>query len=111
VQSQILDQYPSEQLQVYAVWLPMMGGDAREDWDGSTLPDPRVMHFWDGDFKVGQWFAKNVDGDDGIAWDIYYLFGPEATWETIPSPFAGSGVTIYSEREQLQRQINIVLGK
>ena len=79
------------------------------DWDGSTRPDSRVMHFWDSDFRIGQWFAKNADGYDGVAWDIYYLFGPEATWETIPSPFAGSGITIYSECEQLQMQISPLL--
>ena len=87
----------------------MMSGDAREEWDGSTLPDPRVMHFWDGDLHVGRWFAKNVDGYDGIAWDIYYLFGPEAVWETVPLPFVGSGVTIYGERQQLQKQISTLL--
>lgn len=87
----------------------MLGGDAREDWDGSTMPDSRVMHFWDGELKAGQWFAKNVDGYDGIAWDIYYLYGPEAIWEATPSPVVGSGVTIIGEREQLQRQISTLV--
>lgn len=109
MQSQLLAQYPSKQLQVYAVWLPMLGGDGREDWNGSTMPDSRVTHFWDGDLHVGRWFAKNVDGYDGVAWDIYYLFGPDAKWETIPSPFVGSGVTIYAERAQLQEQIITLL--
>lgn len=87
----------------------MMGGDAREDWDGSTMPDTRVMHFWDGDLKVGQWFAKNFDGYNGVAWDIYYLYGPDAIWEATPSPVVGSGVTIIGERQQLQRQISTLL--
>lgn len=88
----------------------MLAGDAREAWNGTTMSDPRVMHFWDGDLHIGRWFAQNMDGYDGVAWDIYYLFGPDAEWKTIPSPFVGSGQTIYAEREQLQSQINTLLG-
>jgi hypothetical protein len=47
VQTHVLAQYPSAQLSVYVVWLPMLWGDAREEWNGTTLPDPRAIHFWD----------------------------------------------------------------
>ena len=87
----------------------MLAGDAREEWNGTTMPDPRVIHFWDGELKIGQWFAKNVDGYNGVAWDVYYLYGPDAAWETIPSPIMSSGQTIYAERQQLQRQISTLL--
>ena len=89
----------------------MLGGDAREEWNGTTMSDTRVTHFWDGDTLVGQWFAKQVDGYEGIAWDVYYLYGPEATWETIPGPLAGSGGTIIGEGDALQMQVNTVLEK
>jgi len=108
---QVLDQYPSEQLHVYAVWLPMLWSDARDKWDGTTMPDARVIHFWDGELQIGQWFAKQADGYDGVAWDIYYLYGPDAIWETIPSPLIGSGRTIYAEREKLKMQVNTLLGE
>ena len=111
MQSQLLAQYPSEQVRVYAVWLPMLGGDAREEWNGTTMPDPRVTHFWDGELQAGQWFAKQVEGYDGVSWDVYYLYGPDAVWETIPSPLLGSGRTIFSERQALQMQVSTVLGK
>jgi hypothetical protein len=78
VQNQLLTQYPSASLSVYAVWLPMLWGDAREEWNGTTTPDPRVMHFWDGELQVGKWFARQVDGYDGTSWDTYYLYGPGA---------------------------------
>lgn len=87
----------------------MLGGDAREDWNGATMPDARVLHFWDRELHVGRWFAKNLDGYNGIAWEIYYLFGPDAIWEATPSPVVGSGVTIIGERQQLQRQISTLL--
>ena len=89
----------------------MLWSDARKKWNGTSMPDTRVIHFWDGDLQVGQWFAKQVDGFEGISWDTYYLYGPEATWETVPSPLAGSASTIYGEREALKRQIGPLLGK
>jgi hypothetical protein len=109
VQSQLLAQNPSRQLRVYAVWLPMLWGDARGMWNGNTMADPRVTHFWDGDTVAGQWFAKQVDGYEGISWDAYYLYGPNATWESVPSPLIASGGTIYDERQALKTQLEILL--
>jgi len=111
VQNQLLAKNPSTQFRVYAVWLPMLAGDARERWNGTTMPDARVTHFWDGNLQVGEWFAKQVDGFDGVAWDVYYLYGPDATWETVLSPLVGSGSTIYSERETLAMQVSTLLEK
>ena len=75
------------------------------------MPDPRVMHFWDGDHVIGQWFAKEIDGYEGISWDTYYLYGPDATWEAVPSPLVDSGGTIYGERAVLKMQISRLLEK
>ena len=87
----------------------MLAGDAREKWNGTTMPDMRVMHFWDGELNVGQWFAEHVEGYRGVSWDTYYLYGPEANWETIPSHLEGSGGTIYAERETLKEQLITLL--
>lgn len=89
----------------------MLWGDTREMWNGSTMPDSRVTHFWDGDRRAGQWFDKQVDGYDGIAWDVYYLYGPEAIWKTVPSPLAGSGGTIFYKQAALKEQVNTLLEK
>ena len=89
----------------------MLAGDAREEWNGSTMPDARVTHFWDGKLKAGRWFAQQVDGYNGVAWDIYYLYGPDAVWENVPLPLLGSGQTIYAEREKLKREIKTLLDK
>jgi hypothetical protein len=106
VQNQLLAQLPSDQFRVYAVWLPMLWGDARERWDGTTMSDPRVTHFWDGETLVGEWFAEEVEGYRGVSWDVYYLYGPDAKWESIPSPLVGMGGTIYGERQTLKMQLN-----
>ena len=109
MQSQLLAEYSSPELRVYAVWLPVLASDARETWNGNTMPDPRVVHFWDGAAEVGQWFGREMDGYGGIAWDIYYLYGPDATWESVPSPLIGSGRTIYGERETLKMQLSTLI--
>ena len=75
------------------------------------MPDNRVLHFWDGDGQIGEWFARHVDGYEGVAWDVYYLYGSEAGWETVPSPLVSSGGTIYSEREVLEIQVRSLLGE
>jgi hypothetical protein len=110
VQTQLLAKNPSAELSVYAVWLPMLWSDAREMWNGNTMPDARVIHFWDGKRAIGQWFAKEIDGYDGVSGDAYYLYGPDATWETVPSPLVGSGGTIYGEHETLEMHIRPLLG-
>ena len=89
----------------------MLGGDARERWDGTTMLDTRVTHFWDGERQVGEWFATEVEGYRGVSWDAYYLYGPDAKWETVPSPLVGSGGTIYAQREALKMQVNTLLEK
>lgn len=111
MQNRLLSQYSSASLSVYAVWLPMLWGDSREKWNGMTMPDPRVRHFWDAGFQVGKWFARQVDGYDGISWDIYYLYGPDAVWETVPVPLVDSGSTIYRERDKLEMKVRTQLNK
>jgi hypothetical protein len=89
----------------------MLWSDARLTWNGKTMPDTRVMHFWDGEREVGKWFAEQIDGYEGIAWDTYYLYGPEAIWESTPFPLRGSGRTIYGERQTLEMQLRRLLEK
>ena len=89
----------------------MLWSDAREMWNGNTLPDSRVMHFWDGEMHVGEWFAEEVEGYRGVSWDTYYLYGPDAKWDTTASHLMGSGGTIYAEREALETQVRTLLEK
>jgi hypothetical protein len=111
VQTQILAQYPSASLRVYAVWVPLPLIISRDTWDATNMPDARVVHFWDGEQIISQWFAKEVDGDQGVSWDMYYLYGPDAVWKTVPAPLVDSGGTIYRERHQLEAQITALLNK
>lgn len=53
----------------------MLWGDARETWNGNTMPASRAIHFWDGETYVGEWFAEKVERYRGVSWDVYYLYG------------------------------------
>ncbi len=89
------------QLRVYAIWLPMLGGDQRATWDSTVLPDPRVIHLWDADRLAGRWFAENVDGYQGVSWDAYYLYGLAAEWQSTPGPPLSIGSSVFGRREEL----------
>ena len=84
---------------------------SRDSWDATVIPDARVDHFWDGEQVISQWFAKEVDGYRGVSWDMYYLYGPDAVWNNVPTPLVDSGGTIYRERHQLEDQINTLLNQ
>ena len=109
MQTQLLSEYSSDQLSVYAVWLQMLPSITPEKWDATIMPDLRVKHFWDGELDAALWFARQVDGYDGVAWDMYYLYGPDAAWKAVPAPLVGSGGTIYRERERLRTQVKMLL--
>ena len=50
------------------------------------MPDPRVRHFWDGQEVVGR-AAQPVLHTPEPAWDVWMLFGRDATWDgPLPVP-------------------------
>jgi hypothetical protein len=87
----------------------MLWTDARVLADGAVMTDSRVTHLWDEGRQASQWFARNVDGYEGFAWDVYYLYGPEAQWEDVPYPLLGAGGTVYSLRNSLTSQVTSIL--
>ena len=102
---EILKKNPSADLRVYAVWFNMVAGDSRSGWDGAGMNDPRVVHLWDEQKAVGDFFAAKVTRTPGTAWDAYFLYGPDATWGSEPAPLVGNGRTIIARRAQLQEGI------
>lgn len=85
-----------------------MDARARWSWTGGVLNDPRTVHFWDEKKIVGRWFAQQgnpEDSDNGIVWDAYYLYGPDAQWDSKPEPVIGSGATVRSGADELKNQL------
>jgi hypothetical protein len=105
VQRDLLEPNPEADVRVYTVWFAMLGGDARAAWKPELLDDRRVRHYWDEDRLAGSWFARQVEGYDGIVWDAYYLYGADARWgESLPAAVS-SGSTVIAERKQLEAGI------
>jgi hypothetical protein len=104
VRDNVLDKEKSEDLRIYAVWLNQRSTDARDEIDASTLADPRVTQFWDGEGITGTYFA-DADvagmGYAGFVYDVYYVFGPDATWANDPAPVAAAGGPVVSEGDKL----------
>ena len=82
-----------------------LGGERRSNWDPDVMPDPRVLHFWDAERFAGPWFAKTITGEQGYMWDIYALYGPNATWNQAPGPLLGSGGTIIDVGPELRDKL------
>ena len=59
--------------------LPALSGDSAQGWDPEVLNDPRVVNYWDPSEAVSLWFGQLVTHSQGIVWDHYILFGPDAT--------------------------------
>jgi hypothetical protein len=100
-------------VKVYAVWFDMYPGDERSKWPEKVLDDARVVHFWDEGKVVGRWLADQADlpAKDGVSWDMFLLYGPDAQWETdeLPAPRITWGRPIFRARRRLRRHMRPLL--
>ena len=110
MQEEILERNTQANVRVYAIWVPILFRDAPSRWPDTALTDSRVTHIWDGEQKASRWFAEHQGFDHGpAAWDIYYLYGPDAQWASEPSPLVSSGYTIIDERDELMTNLFALL--
>lgn len=106
MQKEILKKNGASNLRVYAVWLPFLGGTQQAaDVSRRVLPDPRAVQFWDGAAATSDWFAENVEDSAAPAWDVYYLYGPDAQWRDVPAPLISSGGTVIGRSPELKKAI------
>lgn len=109
MREEILDKHPKATLHVYVVWFNMLPGEAKIFVDRTVLGDPRVTNFWDEGKVTGRWLAQHVTGEEGIVWDAYFLYGPEAHWDSLPGPLLSSGGSVLGSAGQLQQSIEPLL--
>ena len=63
-----------------------------------------MTQYWDGEGITGTYFAENDLGGlgySGFVYDVYYVFGADATWANDPAPLAGSGGPVAFEGDKL----------
>lgn len=81
-------------LQTYVVHVPVLGAKAKDVPPATKLIDnPHVHHYWNESGAFGGLVSNAVDlrSKDGkwvYAWDVWLIYGPEATWDgpTPPKP-------------------------
>jgi hypothetical protein len=63
-----------------------------------------VTQYWDPQGITGTYFAETDLGGlgySGFVYDVYYVFGGDATWAEQPAPLAGSGSPVLYEGDKL----------
>ena len=97
------------------MWVNVLFSDDRSEWSPDTLTDPRVVHLWDADRAVGTWFPKQAGYKDltsgPLAWDIYFLYDDDATWDELPAPLLSSGHTVFGSRGKLEKALVALLSR
>ena len=91
VQQKVFEKIGNENLKMYVVWTPVVGGDSRKvaGQTVSLIADPRARHFWDGTGELGRAYGKAVSlpGKKTFAWDIYFVFDASVRWgQGVPTP-------------------------
>ena len=89
----VLEQVESDDLAVFAVWMPVLGSDNAAEGKKAELliPDSRVVHYWDPDNSLGKLYGRQLTLPRGreLAWDIYFVYAPGVRWkDELPAPSA-----------------------
>jgi hypothetical protein len=88
-------------------WIPALASDTNPKV-AEQLVDPRAKHYWDGKLKLGLAVARLLGYEGAPAWDIFLVYGPNATWGDKP---AAVGSPVISESGALQRALRPYLVK
>ena len=90
VQEQVLARIAAERdFKVHIVWTPVLPSDDRASAveAQAIFSDPRATHYWDADRSLGLAYAEVVQlpqGNDTLAWDIYFTYEPGSHWSGDP---------------------------
>ncbi len=83
----LLEEFDTDSLKGFAVWLPMMPNDSIEKADAEAAPFEglRVFHVWDPERDLGDLYSKVLRLLSTV-WDFYFLYAPGVRWEGDESP-------------------------
>ncbi|MEK6321888.1 MAG: hypothetical protein AABN33_09405 [Acidobacteriota bacterium] len=73
-------------MRAYIVWLPIFGGDFKGEARklSNSFQDRRVSYFLDPKSETAKQFERVLKTERFIAWDVYLLYGADASWEEEP---------------------------
>jgi hypothetical protein len=100
----VLSAEASADVRFFVVWVNRGIGDDRDSIDPSLLADERVTQYWDADGITGTSFAEDDLGGvgaEGFVYDVYYVFGPDASWGNV----AQAGQPVVARIDQLLAQL------
>lgn len=109
-----MEKYPEADLKTYVVWFNMIAGDSRDGWKPKLIDDERAKHFWDDDRNIGKWISDNVKTCKHlgpIAWDSYYLFDADATWDDSLEPIESCGSPVFRATDDFDEDLEKLLKK
>lgn len=68
------------------MWIDILQSDDKYSayLRSTEFDDPRVSYYWDRYKRTGAEWQEVIDIDN-VAWDIYFLYGPDASWQDLPS--------------------------
>lgn len=95
MQEQILERHPDANVRVYVVWLPRVP-TAQRFRVTDEMPDGRAVHYWDEGMLAAEHFGDASD------YDVFLLFGPDATWGDPPGE---TGRPVVAETARLGRAL------
>ncbi len=84
----------------------MLGGDVQIEV-AELAVDERARHFWDGEKRLGTYFAELMGEEKGaVAWDVFFFYPPGASWGDAPSA-SGTPVVVQAPtlRSALERYL------
>lgn len=75
-----------DRMRAYIVWLPIFGGDFKGEARklSNSFQDRRVSYFLDPKSETAKQFERVLKTERFIAWDVYLLYGADASWEEEP---------------------------
>jgi hypothetical protein len=76
-----------DRVTAYIVWLPIFGGNFRGEARklSKSFRDKRVSYFIDPGSRTGKVWERVLQ-TERFAWDVYLLYGADASWEEEPPP-------------------------
>jgi hypothetical protein len=80
-------------LQTFVVHVPVIGAESKHVPPAAELlPSENVHHYWNASGRFGRLLSDGIGLKNGkkpvYAWDVWLIYGPDATWsrEVIPQP-------------------------